>query len=592
MLEENAPLEGAMRKLTSSMKKGKLREELEELERELSAGVPIEEALGRGKLPELYRRMLEPGVRGNNLPGVLLIVADHYERMNSIWLRVKGLMAYPLILIIMAIGVGEFINFYLIPRFVSEMFDDMGVVRGSFISAFGLCLSLLILGAVFVPALCTGIPAVRRSVRWRVSPFRESALAEVASVIRSLLAGGCCLAEALSLAKELKAFTPAQTELTRWLERLEAGTTDFMEMTEGSGVFPPFYRWLVFSAGEDPSKGFERAERAYFEQANLRSEVFMLSLVPSSVILIGAVIGLHIFSVFVPLVNLMASISGRDGQKDKDVDRLIKSILGTVIYLGTAWAMMRIAQLLIALPLRRKERSLCLLELVQTALDENKGVEQTIASFAKYSEGGRWRWLRTLASHLEKGGELPEVLELLPGIVPERVAGILSAGSRAGSLKKVLPSCRDALGDFSSSQNAMNYVNVFMFSFAFMNAFMCYIFSLAFAPHMKTILYDYGTREIPSPLRLLSSHLMMYVFIAFGMGLCWFFVVLMGGGRFARRTKLGSLCYDLVNLWLPWRRRRLLRDFSSIPTILLDGGVPDAGAHCPSQGSSRTTCSS
>src|SRR5512140_927325 len=85
MLRDGIPLEGALKQLSAGMGAGTLKGEIEALEADLSRGSPFKEALERRQLPEFYRRMLEIGVRGNDLPGMLTLLADHYQRANLLW---------------------------------------------------------------------------------------------------------------------------------------------------------------------------------------------------------------------------------------------------------------------------------------------------------------------------------------------------------------------------------------------------------------------------------------------------------------------------------------------------------------------------
>ena len=87
MLRDGIPLEGALKQLAAGMRTGPMRAEIQPLEADLSRGTPLKEALGRRALPEFYCRMLEIGVRSDDLPGMLTLLADHYQRANALWNR-------------------------------------------------------------------------------------------------------------------------------------------------------------------------------------------------------------------------------------------------------------------------------------------------------------------------------------------------------------------------------------------------------------------------------------------------------------------------------------------------------------------------
>src|SRR5687768_13411229 len=84
MLKSGVPLEGALRQLCTTMKRGKLRSEFEKLETDLAQGVPLDRAIDGLQLPEFYIQMIRMGARSNDLPGVLTLVADYYHRANAL----------------------------------------------------------------------------------------------------------------------------------------------------------------------------------------------------------------------------------------------------------------------------------------------------------------------------------------------------------------------------------------------------------------------------------------------------------------------------------------------------------------------------
>ena len=113
MLRDGLPLEGALRQLCAGMRHGPLRSELEKLEADLAKGTPLREAVRARQLPDLYRQMLEVGAQSNDLPAILTLLADHYQRRHVIWTRLKGLMVYPVIVLFGAFVLSCFLSFSL-----------------------------------------------------------------------------------------------------------------------------------------------------------------------------------------------------------------------------------------------------------------------------------------------------------------------------------------------------------------------------------------------------------------------------------------------------------------------------------------------
>ena len=124
MLRDGIPLEGALRRLCADLQHGPLRTELQLLEADLARGTPLTEAIRPRQLPDLYKRMLEVGAQSHDLPGVLTLLADHYQRKNAIWTRLKGLMVYPLLVLTAA---------FLLAAFLSLLLHEflLGILGGS-----------------------------------------------------------------------------------------------------------------------------------------------------------------------------------------------------------------------------------------------------------------------------------------------------------------------------------------------------------------------------------------------------------------------------------------------------------------------------
>ena len=309
MLRDGIPLETALRQLCAGLGRGTLRSELERLEADLAKGVPLREAARVRRLPDLYRQMLEVGAQSNDLPAVLTMLADHYQRRHVLWTRLKGLMVYPMIVLFVALLLSCFLSVMLSifsrSTDLSSLFWNRPVPN-VFI---GLWLAPLLLGIASV-ILCVAVsdPRARRALRWRLPAFKEASLAQVASALALMLKSGVPLNHALGLVEQLERGTPAETEVARWRQRLAAGRGKFSEMAEGGQLFPPLFVWTVSQAGEDMTAGFQRAAEIYQSRASYRSEVLLYSALPCSVLALGLVIVSQIQPVLAMFISMMNSI--------------------------------------------------------------------------------------------------------------------------------------------------------------------------------------------------------------------------------------------------------------------------------------------
>ncbi len=234
-----------------------------------------------------------------------------------------------------------------------------------------------------------------------------------------------------------------------------------------------------------------------------------------------------------------------------------------------------------SLPLQRRNKAHLVLDLLETGLASGYNVEQALQAMGRTRDpalGSRFHWLATL---LERGEHLVAALGKVPLLLPTQTIAVLRAGQEIGDLRKVLPACRQTLQDgLSQSRAALNYQVVVAFVFNPMILLLLPFLAKTVLPVFSSILMGFGlssAKEIAYfqtvlPLALMTllflsllSYLAAIYFLAGPSALHWLFA-----GAFP--------VHDRILYHLPWRRKRLLRDFSAMLAILLDAGVPEARA--------------
>ncbi len=310
MVRDGIPLEGALRRLCAEMRRGQLRSELEKLEADLAKGAPLREAVQARQLPDLYRQMLEVGAQANDLPAVLTMLADHYQRRQVIWTRLKGLMVYPTIVLFGALLLSCFLSF-LLSTVIRSAIPNWPGLSPSIIGIW--CPPLLLGFAAVICFVAFTVPRARRALRWRLPAFKEASLSQAASALALMLKSGVPLDKSLGLVEQLERGTPAEIEIARWRQRLASGHGKFSEMAAGGRIFPPLFVWMVGQSGEDLPAGFQRASEIYQSRASYRAETLLYSALPCSVIALGMVIVSQLHPVFAALTTFMNGIGLEQG---------------------------------------------------------------------------------------------------------------------------------------------------------------------------------------------------------------------------------------------------------------------------------------
>jgi type II secretory pathway component PulF len=319
MLRCGIPLEGGLRQLCVSMNRGPLRSELRLLENDLANGLPLAKAVALRKLPEFYIRLLELGARGHDLPAILTMLADYYENAGAVWTQLKGLMVYPVIVLLLSLAFSAWAAVlghqfaFLLNQDRNLLFPGNSAVARSGplpipyaanvasplrYSDSYLWVPTILLAAVALPALvAVTVPFFRRRMIWRLPAFREASLCRVAAALAVLLKAGAAFPVALALVEQMQRGTPARADLALWKKRCSEGVGKFAAIAAGSKVFPPMFVWMVAGAGEDLATGFERAARVYQARSAYRTNVLLYAALPVSLLFLGLIILSQIYPI-------------------------------------------------------------------------------------------------------------------------------------------------------------------------------------------------------------------------------------------------------------------------------------------------------
>src|ERR1051326_4856041 len=275
MLRSGIPLEGALKQLCTSMQRGMWRSELQALEADLVTGTPLRDAIKARKLPAFYVQMLQVGVQSNDLPAMLSLLADYYHRTNAVMTRLKGLMLYPLCVLLGSLALSIFLTIAISSMLNGVLKDMMAeqLPAGALLMLWLPLMTIALLTAITL--IGVAIPRLNRSLRWRLPGFKETNLTQFASAMHLLLKGGCPLHDAVDLMAQLERGSPAGEELVQWQKRLASGEAKFSAIASEGRMFPPLFRWLVAHGGENLAAGFERAAVVYQGRANFRVEMLL-----------------------------------------------------------------------------------------------------------------------------------------------------------------------------------------------------------------------------------------------------------------------------------------------------------------------------
>jgi type II secretory pathway component PulF len=238
---------------------------------------------------------------------------------------------------------------------------------------------------------------------------------------------------------------------------------------------------------------------------------------------------------------------------------------------------------LLSMPLRRRDRALFFLDLLETVVNRGQPVEQAILSAAENHDRAIGVRFFMVAAHIEGGARLGEALDKVPSFLPPQVNAMIRAGEKLGDLKKVLPACREVLRVAPDTvRTTMHYMVAILLVFAPVAIFLITLLSTFVVPKFKDVAGGVGLTLWPLTkfVFTLNDHFVLVGFEALlFLALLAVTAVYIGGPGLVRWFQFRSLpLVDWLTWHIPWKRKKQLRAFSAMLAVLLDGGVPEAVA--------------
>jgi len=236
---------------------------------------------------------------------------------------------------------------------------------------------------------------------------------------------------------------------------------------------------------------------------------------------------------------------------------------------------------LLSLPMRRRDRALFFLDLVETILQRGQPMEQAVLAAAENHDRAIGVHFYLVAAYIEGGASLGEALEKVPRFLPPQINAILRAGEKIGDLKKVLPACREVLRIAPDTvRTTMHYMVAILLLFAPVTIWMICLISVMVIPRFKEVasatnvqLWPLTTFVFGNTLWLVTYEAVLFIMLVAAV------MIYIGGPGLVRWFQFRSVpIVDWITWHVPWRQKQLLRTFSAMLAVLLDGGVPEAEA--------------
>ncbi|WP_421792895.1 type II secretion system F family protein [Hyphobacterium sp.] len=320
-------IEPALAALSRHAADKRLKEAADTLLADVRNGASLSEAFAKRPehFPAPFPEIAEAGEAGGALGAALGDLADARERREAVEASIRGALAYPAFLLIMAIGAVSALLVFVVPRF-EGLFDQIGrdvPVQAEFVfgaaravATYGPWILALIIGLVVLARIALARPDIREAFdRWTLGlpligdSIRTMIAARFCRVLALLLQNGLSAVPALRLAARAAGNRWAVRRLGEALAEVRTGR-GFSERVEASDVLPPLAAELLSVGEETGDLGAAAGRLASFYETQFEQNSRLIARIVEPAVIVFA--GLAIGGVIVSILSALVSINQVD----------------------------------------------------------------------------------------------------------------------------------------------------------------------------------------------------------------------------------------------------------------------------------------
>jgi type IV pilus assembly protein PilC len=275
--------------------------------------------------PPIYSRMIAVGERTGSLDVVLRQLATHLEKEQAIIKRVRGALAYPAFVILLAIGVVAIVVTTALPPLMSlfEEFDaelplptKIVLAVSHYANAYWLHASVVLVVVAVIGGVYVRQPRGRRQLDYALlrMPLLGSIVvlsnaARFSGTTAILLRAGIPVSEVVNLAIDTTGNRIVRERLREVEEQLLRGEGLSKPLAD-SKIFPPMLVQMV-EVGEETGtldSNLETMAGFYTSQVDERISAVTGMITPALTLIVGALVALIALSIIMPMYEIMGSI--------------------------------------------------------------------------------------------------------------------------------------------------------------------------------------------------------------------------------------------------------------------------------------------
>jgi len=307
----------------------KLQTTLDQVRKDVEGGQTLSAALARhpSVFSTLYISMVKAGEMGGVLDEVLERLSGFMEKDFSLKKKVKSALTYPVVILVMALGIVFFLVTYILPTFV-ELFKGMNLKlplpTKILIAVTEGARNPLIVGPALVLFVVTLVllgryintPVGRKQydlLKLNIPVFglltKKVAISRFCRTLGTLLSSGVPIMQALEIVGKASGNEIIAMTVTKVRESIREGES-IASPLGASGLFPPMVTQMVAVGEETGNLDAMLGKIADFYDTEVEYLLASLTsmLEPIMIVGMGGIVGFIVISVFLPLYQLIGNL--------------------------------------------------------------------------------------------------------------------------------------------------------------------------------------------------------------------------------------------------------------------------------------------
>lgn len=280
---------------------------------------------------KLYINMVKAGELGGVLELVLNRLAEYQEKAQKLKNKIVAAMVYPIIVMVIAVGIMVFLMTVIVPKF-EKIFEDMLGSRDKlpeltkYVIGFSRWVQdniiLLALTVVVMFVLWSIVKATKGGRRFidalklKLPLFgdvqRKSAISRFTRTLGTLVTSGVPILQALNITRETAGNVIISDAINKVHDAVKEGES-MVAPLEGSKVFPPMVISMV-DVGEETGQLPEmllKVADVYEDEVDNSVSALTSMLEPLMIVVLAVVVGIIVLALFMPLIQIIQGINDK-----------------------------------------------------------------------------------------------------------------------------------------------------------------------------------------------------------------------------------------------------------------------------------------